>query len=278
MFTRVEIRNNQGGLLTLQLGDSSNGFVVHEFAGLDPVKATMVSSTFANLPGAQYQSSHRETRNITIKLGFDADPAVTSVRALRQHLYNFFMPQSEVTMSFFMDDIVDVPENGCVIVGRVETCNTPLFVQEPAVDISIICFDPDFYNPTPATVTGMTTADTVATDIPYVGTIGTGLTVTVNVNRALTEFTIYHTDPNGNVQSLDFVASLIAGDVVTINTVSGSKVATLNRAGVITSVLYGVSPQSTWVQLSPGDNQLKVYAVGASIPVTVDYTTKFGGL
>lgn len=274
MFIRSEIRNNQGGLLTLQIDDTSNGFVVHEITGLDPVKATIVTSTFAQLDGARYQSSRRETRNIIFKLGFDPDPAVTTIRDLRQKLYNFFMPKTEVNMIFFDDGVTD----GYAITGRVETCDTPLFAQEPSVAVSIICFDPDFYDPTPVAITGMTTADIAATDVPYIGSIETGVQITVNVNRALSEFTIYHTDPGGNVQSMDFVAALVAGDVVTINTISGSKAATLTRLGVVSSILYAVSPQSAWVNLLPGDNKLQVYAVGASIPVSVTYTTRFGGL
>jgi hypothetical protein len=141
-----------------------------------------------------------------------------------------------------------------------------------------MCFDPDFIDPNPVTVTGLTTADANPTDIAYAGSIETGITLTLNVNRTLGEFTVYHTDPVGNVLSMDIVGSFVSGDVITVSTVPGAKVASLNRAGVITSILYGVSPQSIWFKLTPGDNLVKVYATGAAIPVTIVYTNRFGGL
>jgi hypothetical protein len=112
----------------------------------------------------------------------------------------------------------------------------------------------------------------------YDGEVETGFVFTLNVNRTLSEVTIYNTTPNEGIRSLDFSGSLVAGDVLVINTITGSKGATLTHLGASSSVLYGVSPQSSWLDLKPGSNQLRVYAVGAAIPFTIAYTTKYGGL
>lgn len=279
----MEARNSSGGLLTLQLGDTSSGFYVQEFTGLDPVKANIVSSSFANQDGAIFQSARRDTRNITIKIGLDPDPAVNTVRGLRQQLYNFFMPKSQVTMKFFVDDTDDAVEDGYQIIGRVETMSSAMFSTSsgaPVVDISIICFDPDFIDPVTVTNSSLTSADTVSTHFPYVGTSPTGLVFTLNINRTVGEFTLYYMDPNSVVWSMDVVmpGNFIAGDVVTISTVPGNKYATLTRSGTQSSILYAVSPQSTWPQFAPGDNWLRVYATGASMPASVSYNTRFGGL
>ena len=77
---------------------------------------------------------------------------------------------------------------------------------------------------------------------------------------------------------MDFAGSLIADDVLVINTITGSKGATLTRAAVNSSVLYGVSAQSTWLELEPGENYIRVYATGAAIPFTIEYTNRHGGL
>jgi hypothetical protein len=71
---------------------------------------------------------------------------------------------------------------------------------------------------------------------------------------------------------------LVAGDVLSINTVTGSKGATLTRAGVESSVLYGISPQSSWLELMPGVNTIRVYATGAAIPLSIEYINRYGGL
>lgn len=274
MLTKVEVRTQQGNLLGLQLDDISDGFIVQDIEGLDPVKATLVSSGFAGLDGEQYQSSRRETRNIKIQLGLvpDADSG-DSVRDLRKRLYSFFMPKSEVSLRFIMDDGLDVD-----ISGVVESLETAMFTQEPAVDISLICFDPDFYDPTPETVTGLLTTDLGAKYFDYEGTVETGIKIVVNVNRTVTELTVYQRLPSDEIVTMQFSAPLVAGDVLTISTVPGDKGATLTRAGTASSVLYGVSPQSRWFELLPGRNGLRVYAVGAAMSATIEYLNKYGGL
>lgn len=273
MLVKVEVRTRQGTLLSLPLGDDSSGFRVSEIEGLDPVKATLVSSGFAGLDGEQYQSSRRETRNIKIQLELDPDPTTDTVRSLRSRLYNFFMPKSEVSLRFFMEDGLEVD-----IVGIVETCETAMFTAEPAVDISIICFDPDFIDPTLVQQTGMTTADTLPRDIDYDGTVNTGIKFVLLVDRSVSQFTIYHTTPSDEVKTLDFSASLISGDWLLIDTIPGEKQATLIRSGVTSSVLYAISPQSTWIELEPGLNKIKVEATGTGIPLTVEHYNRYGGL
>lgn len=273
MLTKVEVRTRQGNLLTLELSDISDGIIVEEIEGLDPVKATLVSSSFASMDGEFYQSSRRETRNIKFKLGLDPDPSLETVRDLRKRIYSFFMTKSEVKLRFYTSDGLDVE-----IVGRVEECKTALFSQFPAVDISVVCFDPDFYDPVPEVVIGMSTDDAGPTAIDYSGTAETGIKLTLNVDRTLAEFAVYSTPPNDETRTMEFMAPLVAGDVLVISTVPGAKGATLTRAGVDTPILYGISPQSNWIELEPGVNQVQVYAEGAGIPVVIEYVNKHGGL
>jgi hypothetical protein len=77
---------------------------------------------------------------------------------------------------------------------------------------------------------------------------------------------------------MDFAGSLVSGDVLTISTVSGNKYVTLKRASVVSSLLYGISPTSKWLEFLPGDNYIRVYATGATIPYTITYTKRYGGL
>lgn len=271
MLSRVEVRTAQGDLLSLTLEDSSNGLVVQEITGLDPVDAVLVSSSFAGSDGEQYFSARRDKRNIILTLGLD--PLDGNVRGLRRTLYNFFMPKSVVSLTWVDDDTTSL-----VIEGRIEKFETALFSQTPVVSISVLCFDPDFYDPIPVDVTGMLTSDTVAHSVTYAGTVETGVTFTMNVNRSLPEFTIYHKPPNDDMRTLDFSYPLLSGDVLTISTTPGSKGATLLRAGNLSSVLYAISPQSNWLSIEPGVNTLLVQADGAGVPLTFEYVNKYGGL
>lgn len=275
MLSHVEVRNALGDLLDLQLTDPSSGFLIEEFGGLGPVKATIVSSSFAAMDGTQYQSSRRENRNITLQLALVPDYISSSVRNLRQQLYNFFMPKSEVNLKFYLIDGLVVEIN-----GRVESCEPVLFTKEPKINISILCFDPDFLDINEVILSGTTVTDSTETLISYDGTIETGIVFTMTLNHAASSFTIYHRTPDGSIRTLDFAASLLTGDVLMISTVSGDKAVILTRSGVSSSFLYGMSAQSNWIELQPGDNYIRVYctASGAPIPYAIAYTPRHGGL
>lgn len=275
MLEKVEVLTEQGVLLTLPLQDISEGYSVQDIEGLDPVKATLISSTFGLMDGEQYQSSRREKRNIILTLGYEPDYETGSVQDLRKKLYSFFMPKSRVLLRFFQ-----AGEPTAQIYGRVESFDSPKFAKEPIAVISVVCFDPDFYNPTPALITGNTTSSTVETTHIYPGSVESGILFRLLVDRSITEFTIYHRPPDDTLRSLDFVTAspLQPGDVLSISTIPGNKYVTLTRGGVDISFLFGVSPQSDWISFFPGKNKLRIYAEGAGIPYQIEYTTKFGGL
>lgn len=282
LLNALDATNSRGSVLSLPLEDISTGFVVKEVEGLDPVKATMVSSSFANVDGEQYHSSRREVRNIIIHLGLEPDWAEADVKELRDELYNFFMPKSKVILGFHSFDrhLVNVLDAhlDVQIEGRIESCEAPLFTSDPAVDISVMCFDPDFYDPVGVIFDGMSTADATEEVLSYKGSVETGVVFTLRPDRAISEFTIYHTPPDQTLRSTDFSYPLLAGDVLQISSVIGSKYARMTRGGTESSVLYAISPQSNWIELQPGDNNLRVYAAGAPVPYTMEYVTKYGGL
>lgn len=282
LLQSVKATNAQGSVLDLPLEDISGGFSVRNIDGLGPVKATLVSSSFANMDGEQYHSSRRDSRNILATLGLEPDYAIQGVQALRSQLQQYFMPKSEVTLTFRMFDKFSQSVVGQYldldIVGRVESFDSPLFTNDPKVDLSIMCYDPDFYDPNEIEVDGTTVADLTTFVVSYAGTVDTGVVFQLRPDRAVSDFTIYHQPPDGSLRTFDFSYPLQAGDVLEISSVPGSKYATLTRAGTSSSVLYGLSPQAGWLALQPGDNTLRVYATGAAMPFNVVYTNKYGAL
>lgn len=252
--------------------DSPEGFMVENIDGLDPVKAVIVSSSYAQQDGEQYQSSRRGARDLVIKLnaflGYGA-----SIRQIRKYLMNYLMPKSVVSLRFFDDEIEPVD-----IEGLVEDFSFPLFVEEPEATISIRCEKPDFLALDQTIVGGITVADTTEMLINYDGEVSSGIILELNADRALPSFSIFHRPANDALRTLDFTQPLSAGDTLTISTIPGAKGATLTRAGSDSSLLYGITPYSNWIALEPGDNYLRVYAAGAGIPYNLKYTTRYGGL
>lgn len=276
MLTMVEARNDQGELLQLPFMDISNGFAIENIDGLDPVKATLVASPFAQVDGGQFQASRRESRNLVLTLSFEPDYVTGSVDELRDTLYQFFMTEAKVNLRFVRDDKPSVN-----IDGRVESFDAPRFSQTLKASISIMCFKPDFLELESTVFSESTTSTTDEEDLEYEGTVETGVIFTLNVNRTISEddtLSIYFRDPGGNTKKLDFSYDLINGDVVKISTVTGNKYATVTRAGVTTNVLYAVSPSSVWLNLFRGINGIRAYLEGAAVPFTIEYVVKYGGL
>lgn len=273
MITKVDVTNGQGALLSLSLDDPSSGYLIKDIGGLGPVKANIVTSRFAGVDGEPQQSTSRDGRDITFQIDFEPDYVTQSVWDLRQRLYGWFMTKAKVSLRFWLSNGLYVDTN-----GTVEVFDPEIFTDEPNASLTIRCPLPDFVDPTVVTFSGNTVATTVASTIDYLGSTDTGILFTLNVNRALTEFSIFNTPSDGVARKLTFITTLQAGDVVQIQTIRGAKFATLTRASVVSSLVYAIAPGSNWIELMQGPNQFRVYAVGAAIPYTVKYTSKYGGL
>lgn len=282
LLKKLSVVNNRGSEITLPLGDPSGGILVKEIEGLGPVKATIVSSSFAGEDGAQYHSSRRETRNIVIRLGLDPDTTQMSVKDLRDQLYNFLMPKTEALLKFNLFDklATNIIEQqlDLQIQGRVESLEPAMFSKEPAVDISVLCFKPDFIDPETVVFEGMSVSDLTETPLDYKGSVNTGVVFTLFPDRLVEEFTIYHRTPEEKLKVTYFTLPLNAGSELEISTIFGEKRVVMTEDGVESPVLYGLSQQSNWLELEPGENNLRVYAEGAPVPFSIEYTTKYGGL
>lgn len=275
MLTSVQARNAAGTVLTMTLDDITDGIILEDVEGLQPVKALISSSNFALLPGAVFQNARREPRNIVLKLGLEPDVS-TSVETLRAQLYNFFMPPSSVNLRFITD------EKTVEIDGIVEDFISPLFTKEPTVNIPIVCMDPDFRGMTDVEVEGDTvTSLTSYTEVPYVGTIECGIHVELLVNRTISQFTVNNTAGDGLLQQLAWESfDLVDEDIVRINTIPREKYARVEFHDDHTEVdvLYAVSLGSRWPVLKPGTNQFRIFASGDPIPWVLTYRPRYGGL
>lgn len=274
MLTQVDISTAAGSLLSIPVMGVETGLIVQDIEGLDPVKATLVSSSFAAQDGEQFYSSRREARNINLTLGLEPDYVTDQVQDLRRRLYSYLMPKSKVTLTFFMNGTENYQ-----IEGVVESLETTIFAREPAVVVSIMCYDPDFKDPDFEFLSGNSTNGFTEVPINYTGTVETGMRFVVDLNQTLDQFTIYHRVPDGSIRVLTFAYSMLSGDAIVIDTRPGLKEATLTRGASDSSVLYGISPQSVWLQLEPGLNQIRVYVNKVTpVPWELSYNTRYGGL
>lgn len=272
MLTLVEA-SGQGSLLSLPLGDITEGYSVQDITGLDPVKATIVSSGYATQDGEQYHSSRREKRNIVLTLGLEPDYSDQTARQLRNRLYEFFMPKSEVSLRFYSED-----ESTVEIGGRVESFESPQFTQKPMATISILCFDPDFIDLESKHVAGTSVSGFTEKDIDYEGTVEAGFVLRMMINQELTDFSFKNRAPDGSLSSMDFSTNLHPGDILEVSTVFGSMGVYLIRGSTRSSLLYALSPYSQWIRLFPGLNHVRFVTTNPGVPFTIDYIPRYGGL
>ena len=273
MLNKVEVTNSRGNVLSLFMEENDGGYQISDIDGLYPVKATLVSTGYAGTDGEDFQSAKRPARNIKIKLDLDPDFNPKTYTDLRRDLYPFFMPKSRISLRFYLTSGLYLD-----IVGIVEEMSAPIFEEDPEIEILITCHQPDFVDARIVTVEGQTVTDLTNTEIDYLGTVETGTVLTLHVNRAVSEFSIYSSDEGGNIYQLDFTGDLISGDELVISSLRGNKGITLTRSSVSSSFLYGRSPQSNWIEFQEGLNLFRVYAAGDPIPYDLEYVVRYGGL
>lgn len=272
MLEKVTVTNRRNQSLSFEVDENDSGYQIADIDGLDPVDVTLVSTSFPGIDGEQYQAAKRGPRDVLLKLDLEPN-GVETAKTLRDRLYSYFMPKAPVSLRFQQDDGLEVD-----IQGVVETCKSTIWTKDPTAEISIRCFQPDFIDNRRVTREGMSVSDSTNTVIEYPGTVESGTVLTLNVNRSLPAFTIYNRGEDNVLRQLDFSYPLLAGDQLVVSSLRGAKGITLTRSGVSSSVLYGRSPQSAWIEFFEGDNLFRVYAPGDPIPYILEYVVRYGGL
>lgn len=170
MITELTITPEYGDSLTLSVPGPSDGYLVKEIEGLDPVPVGMVTETLPTREGGVYQSSRLDLRNIVLKIKLDTNYAARSISSRKQDLYALSLGKQELTLSFVSSVFGSVS-----IKGRVEDFDSPEFTNDPLVTISIQCFDPDFVNDSEQTQTGL--INEVPQTLEYQGSVPAGLII-----------------------------------------------------------------------------------------------------
>lgn len=274
MLSSIEIRPSNGSVLSLPIALVGPGYPVYSVDGLGPVKATHVSNGTAKLDGAQLQSTHIDSRNIVITLGFEPNYAINeTVASMREKLYSYMVPADTVTVRIILSD-----GRSMELSATVETVDPAIFSNDPVIVITLIAYKPMFNAINEVVIPGNTV--TGVTDIPivYPGTAKTGITFIFSPNRAISDFTLYNRQPDGIVTSMSFSTSLIAGDVLTVTTTPRERSIIRMRSGVQTGLLQAKDIGSAWTELIPGTNNIRVVAAGAAIPYEIRYLSKFVGI
>lgn len=250
MITELTITPEYGDSLTLSVPGPSDGYLVKEIEGLDPVPVAMASEVVASMAGEIYQASRLEKRNIVIKIDFDLNYASTTVEQRRNRLYLLGLGKQLLTLTFTSDDLGEV-----MIQGRVEEFDAPLNTENPSATISVICFTPDFQSTTETIVTS-TSSETIET-FEYEGSSPTGLLIRLYGEHPMPinflDMTFTHQASSrtiGRIRADDYFQPIIMEEM-TISTIPGDKYFRMDSDG--RSRLNSVDFDSLlWPTLLPG--------------------------
>lgn len=249
--------------LSLPLFEDSR-FPVNFIDGLGPVKADVSSGRYANRKKGYISGSTIGERNIVLTLElnpsyFDGE----SMESLRTELYRLAPPDGEVSLVFVTDGGRQLRTQ-----GRVETSDTPLFVQSPMVQISILCPDPFMHGETKSQTFGRTS--NAFMEVTVEGQEVTEFALTTATFTASTGYELL-VEGGGKSQIFSCAGPFPSGRQLLINTEVGGKIFEMNNQ----SMIHNMTASSSWPVLYPGLNTLRVRLSGGDLTVQNNHTLVF---
>lgn len=273
MINTITITNSRNESVILDLFDPfSSGFAIQQVDGLGPVNTNINTADYAYKPGAFYLGSRQSTRNIVFDLVFlDTVGTIEQVR----HLSYQYWPIGERIDILVSTDTRELYTNGYV------ESNEPAIwdAEHEGCQISVICESPFFVSPN----TNVNKLSDIRNSFhfPFASTEDPELTfgyadvhdyiVAVN-NGDVETGAIFELRPSVPVDNISIFRygvtepifkiknTLEAGDVLTINSETGSKSITLRRNDKEYNAInyLDYSGGITWPTLRRGDNAFSV--------------------
>lgn len=277
-----------------------SGLIVKDITGLGPSKANINAQELATMDGSIFSSARVENRNIVLTLAMMFDPLVEDAR---HRTYRYFPLKKMVTLTFETDYRISE------ISGYVESNEPNIFSDAEETQISIICTDPYFREPSlsssaffgadplfefpfendsvtePLLLMGEIREDSRVT-FEYGGDVDTGMLITVHTLKDARNITIYNVETRESMAiNTDKIKDLTgmafhSGDDIEISTYQGNKYVRLVREGHYTNIISAVNKDADWLRLSVGYNTFDYQAEEGvkDIVVTFTYRNAFGGI
>lgn len=277
MITELTIQTEYGDSLTFSMPGSSDGYLVKEIEGLDPVPVAIVSSSVSTIDGEIYQASKREKRNIILTIKYDLNYAQTSIDERRRRLYSLFGGRQNLTLLF------TTTEYGVVkIDGRMEDFDSPKFSDNPTAVISILCPDPDFVSIEEQSESGV--MDDGPHIFNYEGTVPTGVIVTMGpvVTDQINGFDItFEHLPTNRITGYCMQDSPLAAPDRTweLNSIPLQK--QIRNSDGLSFMRWSTMESWIWITLFPGEMRYEfgvTSGAGNDMPYIFTYHNRYGAI
>ena len=283
MITRIEIVSSYSNTPDLPLGSgflpNTDPVQIRNIEGLGPVKADVSATPFATGRGELFQGSSTTKRNVILTLGLNPNWVDQTMSSLRQLLYRYFMVESWVTLRFFSDELPVTR-----ITGIVESFEPNLFVQDPEMQISILCPKPDFIDVDTTLVRG-TVDSGIQVAIDYEGTVPSGFELRIQTTPAVPSYVggiaIHNVFRDGTFQEFHLQNITVTDSLyLELNTVRSTRhvynVMLPSKEAI--NLLAKMGMTATWPEFLPGENLFSVGGASAGLRWTLAYFNRYGGL
>lgn len=219
--------------------------------GLGPVTAAINTTQIGLSHGTRFDSVHVDYRNVVIEFYI-----ISSVTDNLNELYSVIQTGSKIV--FLLNNKL---ADGYVETIEINRTNNPVKGQ-----ISLICPDPAFRS-------AAKNISLSATDfVSYAGNQATGFRLYLTAKTAVKNPFI-SINANKKTRKSVLNIALSAGDVLELNSESGSK-----SASIASKKVYPYTGNFLWPELVPGDNTITIGAASGTVTAKIMYSEKFAAI
>ena len=263
---KLTLENAYGDSITFNNGGA---FTISDIQGLNPPDATINTSELALMDGAKFNSAKVNMRQINIAFAIETQAAMNRI-----NVYKVLKSKQYVKLTYVGQ------YRNVFIEGYIQSINIDYFAMKQIVTCTILCPSPYFkdaqmminemdniisnfhfaFSSTaePQIVFGYFSTD-VGITVENDGDIECGMIIELYARGQITNPKIY------NYVTQEFIGlniTMLAADLITIDTRQGQKSVTLLRNGVTTNIFNYVMKNSAWLQLEANGSTF-VYEVGS---------------
>jgi ribosomal protein S28E/S33 len=246
MLTEAIIQTSTPTSLKITDVDQDELLILESISGLSSVKTNLYLGEFAR-EGGYYQGRRTEKRNPVFNFRLQPNYAEDiEASDIREMLYRMFMePQrgSDAVQVLLKDD--RKPDR--YFRAYTETFECDIFTKELRAQVGLLTTD-NFLR-SAEEVSGSSAEGVFNLQLPYTGSVDTGMNVTVKVLSATSRITL-----EGPEELMAIEGPFAVNDIITLKTTEGERSIQVNGEddfGAMTAA-------SRWLLLKPGDNDITI--------------------
>lgn len=291
-YERLIYTNARGESIEFSIESDFYVNVSKDVTGISDVRNTLYTTSSMGQHGATFISQNINARDIDIKGSVNVR-SKDRVLELRRHAQKVLNPELNGTLTYIYKDfvrVIDVKVDNAPVFSRKKVlndfviqfmCPSPFWREQldTKQDIAswIASFEFELEIPADEGIEFGYREPNVIVDVYNEGDVATGMRIEFRATGTVERPILLNIDTSEYIQ---INATMLAGDVITINTEYGQKSVKLVRDGETIDYFRYIDVDSTFMQLAIGDNIFRYDAAGGLdlLEVTLYHANKYLGV